>query len=97
MRGLKKPNSLQHSLAKLTSEEEVRRLWAIVLSPSERKHLDKRWRAFQMLLDGQTQRSVSEALSISVATVSRAARALRQDRNFLEKLTGHGSQFRKDH
>lgn len=78
--------SLEQSLVRIANVEQARKFMQAVFSPSEIKSIQHRWEAFQLLLAGSTQRSVASKLSISIATVSRAAAVLTTDRPILNVL-----------
>lgn len=95
MRKAKAPAALPAVFANIRSPDEVERFLKVILSSKEVENLGKRWRAFQMLLEGKTQRSVSKALPISIATVSRAANVIKSERALLERLNSGGTILRR--
>lgn len=51
-----------------------------ITTPREREELVMRVAIVRMLLDGESQRTVSEKLGVGIATVTRASKELAQDR-----------------
>jgi len=50
-----------------------------LLTPSEYEEIVKRLQIFRMLVQGVPQRKIAEQLGVGIATVSRGARALKDD------------------
>jgi TrpR family transcriptional regulator, trp operon repressor len=82
----RRPIRLETALARLRSSAEAGALLQVLLSPHEMATLHKRWAVFQMLLNGATQRSVRDEVGVSIATASRAARAVRPAKKLMQAL-----------
>ena len=67
---------LEIVMTRVRSSAEAKALLDVLLSPHELANLRNRWFAFQMLLDGATQRSIRDELGVSITTASRAARTI---------------------
>ncbi len=70
--------SLYDALLALETRDECERFLWDVLSDYEVSNLVTRWKALCALLEGSTQRKVAQEFGMSISTVSRAARVLRQ-------------------
>lgn len=64
-------------LSKLSEPSEIEILLRDLLTPSEVEALTERWAIVRALDAGDTQRKVSEALGVSITTVSRGSRSLK--------------------
>ena len=71
----------------------MRQFLGDILSPQELQQIDNRWRACQLLLDGDTQRVVSRKLKMSIATVTRAQRLLNRNRARIARIREAASQL----
>ena len=69
---------LDHLLAANTREDMARAL-AQLLTPTEYEEVIKRLQIFEMLEQGLPQRKIAELLGVGIATVSRGARALKNE------------------
>lgn len=56
------------------------------MTASEIDHLWERWRIIELLLEGQSQRSVKSNLEVSIATVSRGAHVLKSHAALMRKI-----------
>lgn len=74
-------------LAKCSSEEELNHFLSGILTVKELSDLENRLAILQALIDGETQRKVTEDLGVGIATVTRGAKAL-QDEDFKKLLKG---------
>lgn len=68
---------LEQALLAVGSKEECRAFLEDILSPQEYEAISNRWMAMCLLRSGLPQRQIGFELGIGVATVSRAARTLR--------------------
>lgn len=71
------PRELLTVLATWTDPEPIARLLSDLLTPQELEALAERWWIAERLSRGEAQRAVSEALQVSITTVSRGARSLK--------------------
>lgn len=72
-------NDLLDLLVNVQSREEMGTHLQHLLSPSELEEVVKRLQIMNMLKAGVPQRKVAQSLGVGIATVSRGARALKQD------------------
>ena len=82
-------------LATLDDADEIQRLLAEILTDSERKDLDLRWRLMEMLEAGQTQRDIAAELHISLCKITRGAKILKKP-NSISKSLIQETQERND-
>lgn len=73
-----KDNLLDHLLAAKTRDDMARALDQL-LTPTEFEEVIKRLQIFEMLEQGIPQRKIAERLGVGIATVSRGARALKNE------------------
>lgn len=66
--------------------QEVRELFAALLTPAELQTVAERWQIVQQLMIGATQRKVRDSLGVGIATVERGARELRYGKGTLQKF-----------
>jgi TrpR family transcriptional regulator, trp operon repressor len=78
--------SLSKVLLSIKDTQEMREFVQGFFTPSEIEQLWERWRIIELLLDGQSQRSVKAELGVSIATVSRGANVLRSDSRIFKKI-----------
>src|ERR1035438_2191133 len=72
------------------NEKEIEQLLRAFLTPKELAQIEQRLTAFQLLVVGGTQRSVSVALGAAIATVSRVAGTIRENPAIIQTaLRGH--------
>ena len=57
-----------------------------LLTPAERREMAIRWQIVKLLAEGTTQRGVADKLNVSIATVIRGARALRESRGGFSRM-----------
>lgn len=69
---------LDHLLAANTREDMAHNL-SQLLTPTEYDEVIKRLQIFKMLEAGIPQRKIAETLGVGIATVSRGARALKEE------------------
>ena len=73
--------ALRQQLAQLfeaaADREEIELLINGLLTPSEIEEVAFRWRLIQALIDGKTQRRISQELSVSLGKISRGSRLLK--------------------
>ena len=73
-------------LVKLNSAEEIHRLLRELLTDSECKDLNLRWKLMEMLEAGQTQRDIASQLHISLCKITRGAKILKAPHSISKKL-----------
>jgi TrpR-related protein YerC/YecD len=66
------------AIASLRTEEEAAAFLEDLCTPAELESMVDRWRVIQPLLDGKSYRQVYEQTGVSVTTVGRIARVLRE-------------------
>lgn len=71
------PVDLLAVLAALTSPRDISSLLSDLLTPQETEALTERWLIAERLSRGEPQRTVADALGVSITTVSRGARSLK--------------------
>jgi len=71
------PADLLHVLADTPTSDDMARLLADLLTPSELEALAERWAIVKLLAGGASQRKVRDQVGCSVTTVSRGNRQLR--------------------
>ena len=76
---------LASALASLTRPAEVERFFEDVFTKAETRDIALRWRIFQLLYDGMTQREIGERLGVSLCKITRGSKFLK----------GRGSVVRK--
>lgn len=72
--------------ASLADEQEAKLLFESLLSPKEQEEFAHRLHILSLLHEGQSQRSVRDQAKVSIATVTRGARVLRERGAALSKL-----------
>lgn len=73
-------------ISRALAEGSLDAFMQITLTDKEREMLNERWRIFQLLRQGHTQRQVAEALAAGVATVTRGAKVYRDNKALIDKL-----------
>ncbi|MCO4763919.1 MAG: hypothetical protein KC502_20565 [Myxococcales bacterium] len=71
------PSDLLLALTRLGSPADVAQLLDDLLTPAEVSSLGERWEIVKRLAAGESQRTVRDALSVSITTVSRGAKQYR--------------------
>lgn len=66
------------ALAALKTKEEVAVFFDDLCTPAERESMADRWRVIKPLLDGSSYRQIAQQTGVSVTTVGRVARVLRE-------------------
>lgn len=69
---------IEHILQAKTADD-MERCLAALLTPTEFEEVIKRLQIFKMLEQGIPQRKIAETLGVGIATVSRGARALKNE------------------
>ena len=77
---------LNEAFVELRSPEEAAQFMDALFSPAEIEAIEHRWQAFQMLVEGATQRTVSNELGVGIATASRAAAAVKQNKQIIHTI-----------
>ena len=99
MRTTTKPNAaenhalerLTHALAETDQASVIRQILAELLSPAELQGISRRWLLLEMLQAGKSQREIAAQLHLSLATVSRGSRELKQADSALKRLMAPAS------
>ena len=68
---------LYKAIQEINSEEEFHEFLEITFTEKEREMMIERWKIFQALDEGKSQREVAKAVNCSVATATRGAKAYR--------------------
>ncbi len=95
------PRDLLDVLAAVDSPQDIERIFYDLLTFSEIESLGERWSIVKRLAAGQSQRTIRDALGVSITTVSRGNRQLKYGDGGFEiafnKLAtiGHGDPRRK--
>jgi TrpR-related protein YerC/YecD len=80
------------AIVSLESEKEAKAFLEDLCTPAERESMVDRWRVIKPLLAGESYRQVYETTGVSVTTVGRVARVLREGTgaylNVYQKLGG---------
>jgi TrpR-related protein YerC/YecD len=71
-------NAVTKAIACLRTEQEVASFLADLCSPAELESMADRWRVIEPLLAGYSYRQIYEQTGVSVTTVGRIARVLRE-------------------
>jgi len=71
------PADLLVAIAVTERVDDLQRLFEDLLTPSELDAICERWEIVKRLSAGESQRSIRDALSVSVSTVSRGSRQLK--------------------
>lgn len=83
---------LARLLASVKGEKDAGELLLALLTPAEHEELAKRWQIVKQLIRGASQRKIRDALSASIATVTRGSRELKYGngvfQRFYERLYG---------
>jgi TrpR family trp operon transcriptional repressor len=72
-------SSLETAILAAETPSEIKAFLSALLTPEEVEEVGNRWAAMQLVSAGMTQRAVAKELGIAIATVSRAARAVREN------------------
>ena len=72
-------NELLDHLLRAENRQEMDHCLHQLLTPTEYEEVVKRLQIFNMLKAGVPQRKIAEQLGVGIATVSRGARALKED------------------
>lgn len=88
------------TLLKSMDEKEFNRFMEITFTENERQMIEERWRIFQYLQEGQSQREVAKSVPCSVVTVTRGAKTYRKFENiiqqFLSKLFNENANLKQE-
>lgn len=79
-------DELWTAIATAKNASEVRDLMAALLTPAEVDELSRRWQIVKNLIQGKSQREVRDVVGVSIATVERGAREIRQDKKILKTV-----------
>jgi uncharacterized protein YerC len=79
---------VERALVAIRNEQEASAVLKALCSPRELRAIKKRWRAIQLLHAGTTQREAAKLVRTSIATVTRAARAVREHDHIVTLLIG---------
>lgn len=77
---------LASALASLTDPNEVERFFEDVFTVTEVRDIALRWRIFQLLNAGMTQRDIAETLGVSLCKITRGSRFLKSKKSIVRKL-----------
>lgn len=79
-------HNLLYILSQLHEKNAYHMFFECFLTPKERKELELRLAILKRLLDGESQRSIAHSLGISVTTVTRGSKALKECSQELKDL-----------
>ncbi len=65
-------------LADIHDPDDMKRFLAEMLTPTERRNMDLRWRLMKLLTRGMPQREIASRLGISLCKITRGARILKK-------------------
>ena len=80
------PPQWMKTLSDLRDDEEKWTFLKVLLTPQEIEEFEKRWQILQLLDEGYPQREVRQMVGVSIATVSRGAKELRNASEMLQKF-----------
>ncbi|HWU74998.1 MAG TPA: YerC/YecD family TrpR-related protein [Rhodanobacter sp.] len=87
--------SLCEALLSLKTAEEMQAFLHDLCTPAEREALVDRWRVVPYLLDGVAYREIHERTAVSITTIGRVARYLKQGDGGYLAAAAHASRRRK--
>ena len=73
----KRVKQLSRLILQASDREELETLLQGLLTPGELEEVVNRWRLMVMLLEGRTQRDISQDLGISLGKIARGSRLLK--------------------
>ena len=77
---------LAATMAKITDPKLMESFLHNILTPTEFGEVSKRLQIFKMLNDGISQRKISKALGVSMATITRGSRELKYGEKGVSKV-----------
>ena len=77
---------LASALASLGKPNEVERFFEDVFTKAETRDIALRWRIFQLLDEGVTQREICERLGVSLCKVTRGSRFLKDPHSVVRRI-----------
>ncbi len=77
---------LSEILNKLGSSGRISDFLDSLLTPAEKKDIEKRWKLVKMLHEGKTQRKIASELGISLCKITRGARELKKEGSIFKKV-----------
>lgn len=86
--------NLYDAFSNIKNQQEFEAFLVDICTPAEIKSITERWQIAQLLYDGNSQRSVSEKLGVSITTVTRVSRFLKNEsykgyQTVLSNIHGH--------
>lgn len=79
-------NSLVDVFTLISDSDEMNRFFDEIFTPSERRDIELRWKLMQMLKQGDTQRSISDKLGVSLCKITRGAGILKDSESISNRL-----------
>jgi TrpR family trp operon transcriptional repressor len=79
---------LEAALLRIRSKSHLIAFLNTILTHNEFEQCRRRWHACQLIMAGATQRDVRDKLKVGIATASRAARAVRDNRVIVRVVLG---------
>ena len=77
---------LASALASLRKPNDVERFFKDVFTKAETRDIALRWRIFQLLDEGITQRAIGERLGVSLCKITRGSRFLKDPGSVVRKI-----------
>ncbi len=77
---------LASALASLRMPNDVERFFEDVFTKAETRDIALRWRIFQLLDEGISQRAISERLGVSLCKITRGSRFLKDPASVVRKI-----------
>ena len=81
---------LASALASLSDPNDVERFFEDVFTKAETRDIALRWRIFQLLDEGVTQRAIAERLGVSLCKITRGSRFLKDPESVVRKILEQG-------
>lgn len=88
-----KINEIALVLAKTDDEVVVAEFLKSILTPKELEEVSSRWELVKMLMEGMSQRGISEKLGLSLCKITRGSKELKKDPSYFRQMIEKYSEF----
>ena len=80
------PNDLAKAFCRIERTATMKKFFSEIFTPAEIDDFVLRWRLMEMLLDGVSQRKISQELGISLCKITRGSKVLRTGKSVTERI-----------
>lgn len=78
-------------LARMDDPQEMEWFFAVTFTEKERQMIEERWRIFEALSEGASQRKAAQQTGAGIATITRGAKAYREEEQKINAFIEHVS------